>query len=87
MTSQDAEKNRQNSVSSQDAEKNRQNSVTSPAELNDYIRVSSPVVWIVLSIVIVCLLAAIAWGIFGTLEITDEAGNIVSVHPITFVTN
>lgn len=67
--------------------KNERTRVTSPAELNSYIRVSSPVVWVVLALVIVCLAAVIAWGVFGTLDVTDAAGNVTSVHPITFVTN
>ncbi len=61
--------------------------VTSPAELNDYIRVSSPIVWVVLALVVLCLAAALVWAFFGTVEIADAAGRLTPVHPITFVTN
>ena len=61
--------------------------VGSPEELNDYIRVSSPAVWIVLAVVIALLLGALAWAVFGTVDVIDAAGNVTSVHPITFVTN
>ena len=63
------------------------NRVSSPEQLNDYIRVSSPSVWIVLGIVIALLLAAIVWGLFGTVNMIDSAGNATPVHPIIFVTN
>lgn len=61
--------------------------VGSPEELNDYIRVSSPAVWIALAVVIALLLGALAWAVFGTVDVIDAAGNVTSVHPITFVTN
>ena len=61
--------------------------VGSPEELNDYIRVSSPAVWIVLAVVIALLLGALVWAVFGTVDVIDAAGNVTSVHPITFVTN
>lgn len=36
--------------------------VTSPEELNDYIRVVSPGVWLVMAAVILLLAGAIVWG-------------------------
>ena len=70
-----------------DKKNNEQERVSSPAELNDYIRVSSPAVWIVLGIVAICLAAFIVWGFFGTVDAVDEAGSVVTVHPISFVIN
>ncbi len=61
--------------------------VGSPEELNSYIRVSSPVVWVVLAVVIALLLGALVWAVFGTVDAVDAAGNVTSVHPISFVTN
>lgn len=61
--------------------------VNSPEELDNYIRVSTPAVWIVLAVVITLLLAALVWSVFGTVDAVDAAGNVTSVHPITFVTN
>lgn len=42
--------------------------VSSPEQLNDYIRVTNPGVWLVLAAVIVLLVGACVWGIFGRLE-------------------
>lgn len=50
--------------------------VTSPEQLNDYIRVSNPGVWMVLIAVIVLLAGALAWGIFGHLDTTVQTGGI-----------
>ena len=61
--------------------------VTSPEELNSYIRVSTPAVWILLAVIAALLLGALLWAVFGTVEMVDAAGNTVAVHPIRFVTN
>lgn len=42
--------------------------VNSPEQLNDYIRVSNPSVWMVLSAVAVLLVGICVWGIFGHLD-------------------
>lgn len=42
--------------------------VSSPEQLNDYVRVSNPSVWILLAAVIVLLIGVCVWGIFGQLE-------------------
>lgn len=44
--------------------------VTSPEQLNDYIRVSNPGVWMVLAAVILLLTGVCVWGIFGRLDTT-----------------
>ena len=61
--------------------------VSSPEELNQYIRVSSSVVWIVLAAIIVLLVVAVVWGVFGTVDMVGDAGEAVPVHPITFIIN
>lgn len=50
--------------------------VSSPEQLNDYIRVANPGVWIVLCAVILFLVGVIVWGIFGRLETTLTVGAI-----------
>jgi hypothetical protein len=61
--------------------------VSSPEALNDYIRVTTPSVWIVL-IALVCLLAGmLAWSIFGTVEVHSEDGSTEKIAPITYVMN
>ena len=42
--------------------------MASPEELDDYIKVTNPGVWLLLSVVIIFLLGVIIWGIFGKLE-------------------
>ena len=42
--------------------------VSSPEQLNDYIRVSNPGVWMILAAVIAILIGICAWGIFGRLD-------------------
>ena len=50
--------------------------VKSPENLDDYIQVSNPGVWLLLISVIVLLAGACVWGIFGHLDSTAET----SVH-------
>lgn len=42
--------------------------VSSPEQLNDYIRVSNPGVWMILAAAIVLLVGVCVWGIFGHLD-------------------
>lgn len=49
-------------------EKARVERVSSPEQLSDYIRVSDPVVWTALGLVIAVLLGVCVWGVFGHLD-------------------
>lgn len=42
--------------------------VSSPEELNDYVRVANPSVWLLLGSVIILLTGVCIWGIFGRLD-------------------
>ncbi len=44
--------------------------VESPESLNDYLRVTSPGVWLVMAAVIVLLIGGILWGVFGHIRTT-----------------
>ena len=44
--------------------------VTSPEQLDEYIRVSNPGVWMVLSAIIILLVGVCVWGILGHLDTT-----------------
>lgn len=44
--------------------------IKSPENLDEYIRVSNPGVWLILISIIVLLLGACAWGIFGHIDST-----------------
>lgn len=45
----------------------------SPEKLNDYLRVTSPGVWLVLATVIILLVGVCVWGVFGRIEATKPA--------------
>ena len=61
--------------------------VSSPEALNDYIRVTTPSVWIVLAAVVVLLVGMLAWSVFGRVNVHNEDGSTEEIAPITFVTN
>ena len=53
--------------------------VESPESLNDYLRVTSPGIWLVMATVVILLIGGILWGIFGHIRTTAEFA--VSVGP------
>lgn len=61
--------------------------VSSPEKLDNYIRVTTPSVWITLAAILVLLIGALVWGIFGELTIHNIDGTIEKVAPITFLIN
>ena len=42
--------------------------MSSPEQLNDYIKVTNPGVWMVLAAIVILLIGVCVWGVFGTLE-------------------
>ena len=42
--------------------------ITSPEKLDDYIRVTTPSVWITLAGILLLLIGAFVWGVFGRLD-------------------
>ena len=46
------------------------NKIKSPEELNNYIRVTSPVIWFILSAIILFLVGFFVWIFAGELEIS-----------------
>ena len=61
--------------------------INSPEELKDYIRVTTPSVWLVLLATAILLAGMLAWSVLGTVEVEKPDGSIKEVHPIYFVTN
>ena len=53
-------------------------SMESPESLNDYLKVTSPGVWLILAAVICLLVGAILWGIFGHIRTTSQIAVSVS---------
>ncbi len=50
--------------------------ITSPEQMNDYIRVSNPGIWMVLAAVIVLLAGVCVWGVFGRLDTSLQTGGV-----------
>ncbi len=50
--------------------------ISSPEQMNDYIRVSNPSVWMILIAVIVLLLGVCVWGMFGRLDTKVQTGGV-----------
>lgn len=50
--------------------------ISSPEQLNEYIRVSTPSVWMVLAAVIVLLVGVCVWGVFGHMNTTLTAAAV-----------
>lgn len=61
--------------------------VESPESLNDYLRVTSPGVWLVLAAVILILVGVVVWGILGRIEtsvdvaVVSDGGSCVAFMP------
>ena len=61
--------------------------VSGPESLNDYIRVTTPSVWIVLIALVLLLAGILAWSIFGRVNLHGDDGETTEIAPITFVMN
>ena len=61
--------------------------ISEPEQLHDYIRMTSPSVWLILLAVIVLLAGVMVWGVFGKLHLHDAKGAEKEIAPITLVTN
>lgn len=57
--------------------------IKSPDQLNDYVRVANPGVWLILCAVIVLLIGFCVWGIFGQIKTTVPAQITVDSGKIT----
>lgn len=57
--------------------------IASPEQMNDYIRVSSPSVWMVLAAVIVLLAGVCVWGMFGHLDTAVQTGGVCTNGRLT----
>ncbi|MDO4404347.1 MAG: hypothetical protein Q4C09_04845 [Atopobiaceae bacterium] len=60
---------------------------STPEELNDYIRVTTPSVWMALLAVTILVVGMLVWSVLGTVEVEQKDGSTKEVHPISFVTN
>ena len=61
--------------------------VSDPDQLYDYIRVTTPGMWLVLLALVILLLGILAWSVFGTVEAVSVSGTAQVIHPIELVVN
>ncbi|MBR4711002.1 MAG: hypothetical protein IKP10_03150 [Clostridia bacterium] len=52
--------------------------IESPESLNDYLRVTSPKVWLVLAAVIAVLIGGIFWGILGRIDVRKQVAVVTA---------
>lgn len=57
--------------------------VNSPEQLNDYIKVANPGVWLILSAIVCLLLGVVIWSAFGTIETTVDTAVMVKGNTAT----
>ena len=57
--------------------------IESPESMNDYLQVTSPGVWLVLSTVIIFLIGVCIWGVFGHIDSTAKVA-VVATEGETF---
>lgn len=50
--------------------------ISSPEQLNDYIRVTNPGVWMIMCVVVLMLTGICVWGIFGRMDTTLTVGAV-----------
>ena len=61
--------------------------ISGPEKLDDYIRVATLPVWLVLIAVVLLLVGILCWGFFGEITTKDASGIEKTIHPIQFVIN
>ncbi len=60
--------------------------VSSPEQLNDYIHVANPGVWLVLGALIIMLIGLCVWGVLGSLDTSiDAVGNCLDGNLTCYV--
>ena len=61
--------------------------ISSPEQLNDFIKVARPSVWMVMAAIVILLVGAVVWACVSTIEISEINGKTETIHPIEFVVN
>ncbi|MBQ8942268.1 MAG: hypothetical protein IJ062_10580 [Firmicutes bacterium] len=61
--------------------------ISSPEELNDFLKVARPSVWLVLGAIIILITGAALWASASTVHLNESDGSVSSAHPIEFVLN
>lgn len=58
--------------------------IQSPEQLDDYIKVTTPSMWMILTAILVLLAGIFIWAVFGKITINTDAGR-ETVAPITYI--
>ena len=58
--------------------------VTSPEKLNDYIKVTTPSVWLVLLATLILIAGTLVWAVFGKIQVNTDTG-VKEVAPISYI--
>ena len=58
--------------------------VTSPEQLDDYIKVTTPSVWLILLATVILIAGTCFWAVFGKIQVNTDAG-VKEVTPISYV--
>ena len=58
--------------------------LSSPDKINDYIKTTTPGIWIVLIAVLLILAGAIVWSVFGRITVNTPSGS-KTVAPVTYI--
>lgn len=58
--------------------------VTAPEQLNDYIKVTTPSVWLILFATLILIVGTLFWAVFGKIQINTEGG-VKEVAPIYYI--
>ena len=57
--------------------------MASPEQLDDYIRVTTPSIWLVLLAIVILLAGVATWSVLGTSPEMDGAGSEEAVHSVS----
>ena len=58
--------------------------ISSPDKIDDYIKTTTPGIWIVLIAVLLILAGAIVWSVFGRITVNTSSGS-KTVAPVTYI--
>ncbi len=58
--------------------------ITSPEQLDDYIKVTTPSVWLILFATLLLIFGTLFWAVFGKIQVNTDTG-IKEVAPINYV--
>ena len=61
--------------------------VSSPEQLDNYLRVTTPPVWIVLLALAILIVGIFVWAALGSVTATNSEGKTETIHPISLIIN